>query len=828
MNDRLDPFVPSSLRPTMNHRYCITLSFLFLASSTFAAELFEITPETRPEIGGKEVDWIDGDVVLRNDKIVAVIAAPVAGRDANMTVRGVGGGLIDVTRRDDMSDQLSAFYPTARQFDFIDPTRVTSAIVDGLAYWECESIPNGDGVTATVRYELSDDDHSVGCRIRLRGDQADIDKVRPADGVRADRTFKFDVVQANGQPMAVFSDSFFAQAYGIVSSDQTIDSMTWDRERMRSVTYTGLDPSTLGWAIDFYPGGSTVDLMGLVSDASPQSFIVSKTVGGHPRPSLTILSTDAGKGLDDTINEPITLFGGSSAFQTIHLAAGTYRVRVDAVGHESAESDITITQAAGTHELTLGAATVLKASVRDDAGKSLPAKLTLYGTEGTPSPDFGPDSTDGSVKNCVYTVNGQAVQAIPPGSYDCIISYGPEYDAETRPISIASGQTIELDVTLRRVVDTAGWISCELHSHSSPSGDNTSSQLGRVENLVCEHIEFGPCTEHQRIESYDDQLEALDATDLMATCSGMELTGGPLPINHQNVFPLKWRPFEQAGGGPRTDRDPIAQIQRIAMWDNAADKVVQINHPDLNQMARDKDKDGKEDGGFASMFQFADVIEVHPPQAIFENPDELSDDDLRDNRMLQWLRLISEGTRIPGVVNTDAHYNHHGSGWLRNWVVSSTDDASEISIDEMTKNLEAGRVIMSTGPFMTVQLHSQDLKQPAEIGDDVELRSNQAELAVKIQCANWLDVNRVEVFVNGHTVPELSRRRATHPDAFANGVIKFDQTLPLTIDEDTFIVVAAIGEDMKLGRVMGEQFGQEPPIVVSNPIYVRSNPTRQR
>ena len=57
-----------------------------------------------------------------------------------------------------------------------------------------------------------------------------------------------------------------------------------------------------------------------------------------------------------------------------------------------------------------------------------------------------------------------------------------------------------------------------------PQGDNTSDQLGRVENLVCEQIDFAPCTEHQRIESYDDQLEKLGAQEFMATCTGMELT----------------------------------------------------------------------------------------------------------------------------------------------------------------------------------------------------------------------------------------------------------------------------------------------------------------
>ena len=36
--------------------------------------------------GGKEVDAIYGDIVIRNDKLVAVIANPVDGRNANLTM----------------------------------------------------------------------------------------------------------------------------------------------------------------------------------------------------------------------------------------------------------------------------------------------------------------------------------------------------------------------------------------------------------------------------------------------------------------------------------------------------------------------------------------------------------------------------------------------------------------------------------------------------------------------------------------------------------------------------------------------------------------------
>ena len=69
---------------------------------------------------GQEVDAIYGDTTLQNQHLRAVIAQPVATRNANMTVRNIGGCLIDLTRRNFESDQLSAFYPGRRVFAFSD------------------------------------------------------------------------------------------------------------------------------------------------------------------------------------------------------------------------------------------------------------------------------------------------------------------------------------------------------------------------------------------------------------------------------------------------------------------------------------------------------------------------------------------------------------------------------------------------------------------------------------------------------------------------------------------------------------------------------------
>ncbi len=102
---------------------------------------------------------------------------------------------------------------------------------------------------------------------------------------------------------------------------------------------------------------------------------------------------------------------------------------------------------------------------------------------------------------------------------------------------------------------------------------------------------------------------------------------------------------------------------------------MQQNHPDIGHLFYDRDGDGKPDAGYSKVFPHLDCIEIHPPQTIFEGP--LLGGAGRatnNNDMFNWLQLINQGHRIAGVVNTDAHYNFHGSGFLRIYVQSPHDD----------------------------------------------------------------------------------------------------------------------------------------------------------
>ncbi|MDA1014456.1 MAG: CehA/McbA family metallohydrolase, partial [Planctomycetota bacterium] len=464
----------------------------------------------------------------------------------------------------------------------------------------------------------------------------------------------------------------------------------------------------------------------------------------------------------------------------------------------------------------------VNAQIKGENGRPIPCKVEFLAKAGTPQPDFGPETAEFAVKSLRYTVDGRFSQRLPVGSYDVVISRGPEYDAVSLELTVLAGQSVPLQATLERVVDTAGWISSDFHSHSSPSGDNTGSQFGRVLNLVCEHVEFAPCTEHNRVSSYEPHIKRLGIEPFISTVSGMELTGSPLPLNHQNVFPMVQKFGRQDGGGPVTDGSPETQIERAALWDNRSEKLVQQNHPDPGWLFYDKDGDGNPDGGYQRAFPFMDVMEIHPIEAVMKlGPDYMYPIKRPfHNRVFNWLQLLNQGFRIFGVVNTDAHYNFHGSSSVRNWIQSPTDDPAQIKPMDVVHAAEQGRLVMSNGPYLEASLVETGQQRRVVSGEDIVARSGDVTLSVRAQAANWVEVDRVFVLVNGRVHKSHDYNRTDHPDRFRAGTVRFEAKLQLKLKSDSHVIVVC-GSNKPLGpKVVGPFWGTYQAAAITNPIFV--------
>ena len=776
---------------------------------------------------GKEVDAILGDYAVRSDQLVAIIAHPAERRNANMTVKNVSGCLIDLTQTDVSNDQLSAYYPGASEFAY---TRV-EYLGDGDA---STRIPNGRvaanriGVrcfsevdsgepTVTTTYWFEDGFQAIRVVTEIENRTDEPVTVRQRDSMRTDRSFEVGIVPERNLLWA--HDQWWRQAYGIVSTTNDMFAYPPQIKQKRPLVRFGDEEITLApkgktrFERFVVVGANLIDVKG-----------IAQMLNGGVTHSVAAVTHDSTGPVDRTlltVKANGKVYGTARSHMdkstTLRLPPGNYQVTAQAVGRPTVTREIE-TSLQNEVFFPLELPGFLTGRIRDADGRQIACKVEVRGVDGTSDPDFGPDSEVYGVKNLIYTPNGDFRRELAPGRYDLLISHGNEYDAVNRSVTVVRGEAASLDATLERSVDSAGWVSADFHSHSTPSGDNTSSQLGRVLNLLAEHIEFAPCTEHNRVSSYEPHLRTLDAVGRMATCTGMELTGSLLPVNHQNVFPLHHHPHTQDGGGPWVDSDPVKQIKRIADWDDGSEKLLQENHPNLMQIYGDRDTDGIPDGGFREMLGFMDVVEVHPPQDIFSRPKPGKPKDNLNDKIFHWMQLLNQGYRIPGVVNTDAHYTFHGSGWLRNYIKSSTDDPNAISTMEMVHASEHGHIVMTNGPFLEVSMESSQGK--AIPGDDLQVNDGNARLHVRVQCPNWHSINRVQVFRNGVPDPEHNYSFASHRSMFKDGTVKFDETFDVELDTDAHFIVAVIGEGLELGPVFGPERGKAPPTAVANPIFV--------
>lgn len=824
-------------------RYCRVILLIGVAAFTsnlLATDLQQLTEDNYASLvpAGKETDAIYGDWILRNDQVVVVIAQPIVGRNANMTVRGVAGMVIDMTRRNHANDQLGCFYPAGGRYIFdsraslkvvADEKSVDLANATAIKAKSIQVSLVGRPLTenqteALLTYTLRDGQPWLEYDVVVTNKANAPQKLVAQDSLRCDGTiFRF----GNDDDTRLFfaEDEYFGQCYGFLPNEGVFERGTDKRTLLlKSLAAANTEIASgdkLTWGGKIYCSQGLPGVRGWASGiTSKQSTLPLQIKLQSPQGSIE--------------HAQVELFAGNKSLGTIHsdstgfvrtdLLPAKYVAKIKSHGREDREQEFQLTDKPLTETLSLPTASRVQASIVDGDGKPIPAKVQFIPAEGTPMPNFGPDSAISAIKNVVYCANGKFEQAIAPGKYQAIISHGPEFDADTQEIEVRPGSLLQLKSSLKRSVVTHGWISSDFHSHSSPSGDNVSHQTGRVLNLLAEHIEFAPCTEHNRIDTYEDDLALLKATGAMATCTGMELTGSPLPINHQNAFPLHRHEHHQDGGGPVTDADPVKQIERLALWDSGSSKVVQTNHPNIPQILGDRDLDGKADEGFRGMLGWMDVIEVHPPEGIFNfTKAGAAPKDNQLNPIFNWLQLLNLGYRIPGVVNTDAHYNFHGSGWLRNYMECSTDNPADIQIDEMIHAAEHGHMVMTSGPFLETQVRIQrnGKAEYYTCGEDVNLKGQTAKLWICVQCPNWFDVNRVQVFANGRPLPEMNFTRKTHADRFSDKNVRFETEIDLPkFDVDTHLIVATIGEGLTLGAVMGPDQGKLPPAAVTNPIFL--------
>lgn len=787
----------------------------FSGAAARAAEAFEVGPNQTDQLPrGKEADGIIGDFVLRNDKVEAVISGNLPLRRANMSTfygaTGITPGcLYDLTLRGAHNDQITIFAPGG-QMGAVSYVRIANTGVDGDAAIETVlTAPNNNGLFKRHEYRLRDGWQGVLITTTLRNESD-----KPLRISTDDRWTTFARVGAlAGIQWADAIDPADKAGYAYGSVEGSSATARASRELQPGETFS--------YARFLAVGVSPAQALGLVAEWRGKTGLISGRVRDHSGAAVTTAEILIRTGATNAIAcVGHTDAQGRFAFR---LPEGEYHVEFADLGRAavkralSAQDDRT-----AELEIVMDRVASVQFDIRDEQSRSIPCKVQFHGIDGTPSPNLGPQNRAHGCVDQYHSETGRFRVALPPGKYNIIVTRGIEYSHLEQRVELRPEQTLPFQGTLRRLVDTAGWISADYHNHSTPSGDNTCGTDDRIINLAAEHIEFAPTTEHNRLYDWRPHIQKLGLTEFIQTVPGMELTGsGP----HFNSFPFKPEPFKQDNGAPVWNRDPRITAITLRDWQGAeADRWIQINHPDMVENFIDRDADGRVDGGFSGVAQLIDGIETqnYASSEILEGrPFRVGLDNTRREtvfyiREFIWLQMLNRGHKYAAMAVNDAHSVYgNGVGSWRMYMPSKSDHPPEIDWRENSRHAKAGRSILTSGPFLQVRTDDGGLPGSLVRGP------GGVKLHVKVQCTDWIDIDRVQVLVNGRPRQDLNFTRRSHPDRFGTGVVKFDRALDVPLTEDAHLIVVAMGENFTLAKGFGTSSqARIKPCAYHNPIFV--------
>lgn len=788
--------------------------------TAFSAEVFEIGDHNFEELPrGKEADGIVGDFVLRNDKIEAVISGNLPLRRPNMSAfYGDGnhtpGCLYDLTLRDADNDQITIFTPSAQR-GAVNFVKIIGDLPREIAGIETfVSAAKAGGVSRSHRYILRDGWQGVLVVSSFENESEEERQVPLGDG--------WTQMREKGSVKGIqWSDA-------INPAHRCGYAYAWVEEEGAALPKSNTATLRPGEAIRvarfLAVGTSPAEAVGIVAARrNPEDTgaveVEMTDASGEPITAGRILV-----GLGDA--KAVPAYPNEKGVVAFSWPAGEQKLALEDIGRDSIEKTLAV--AAGETaklEVPMSKLSRVVFAITAEDGSDIPCKVQFHPRKGTAKVNLGPtDRAHGCVDQW-HSETGAFTAPLPAGDYRIVVTRGPEYDALTQDISLAPGGEVKVAGKLVRSVDTAGWISADFHNHSTPSGDNTCGTGDRLINLAAEHIEFAPTTEHNRLYDWEPFIYDLGLEKFLATVPGMELTGRGA---HFNSFPFEPDPRKQDGGAPVWQKDPRLNAIVLRGWQGEErDRWVHVNHPDMAENFVDANRDGRPDGGYAFFGGLLDGLESQnyrgssilagAPYSIGKARTGLGKQ-VNYHREFIWLQLLNQGLTVWGIGVADAHHVYgNGVGSWRTYLPSPTDAPAEIDWRDASRTAKAGRMILSSGPFLEV-----------ETGNGVtagghDRVSGELLLRVRVQCANWYDIDRVQVLVNGSQDPDYNFTREANPDLFGKDgePVKFDQEIAMDLSEDAHLIVVAIGENSDLQRGFGTSSQASiQPCAYNNPIYV--------
>jgi hypothetical protein len=453
----------------------------------------------------------------------------------------------------------------------------------------------------------------------------------------------------------------------------------------------------------------------------------------------------------------------------------------------------------------------VKIRIKDGRGEPVPGKVTFLGLAPTRSPYFRPENPvetgrgwEGFKNSCFPAEDGLEVE-LPVGTYLAYAARGPEYSLDQKVVEIVKEKNRDLVFVIDRVVETPGLIALDPHLHTTRS-DGSPSIAERIRSVVAEGIEVAVATDHNTVSDYGPALKKLHLEGRLTVIPGCEVTTQELI--HYNTYPMQIRPGEEGNGAIDASADAPGPLFAASRQKDPG-VLLQVNHPRAGYLGYFNNLDLEQESAATSLpaldMSF-DLLEVmNGPYFYSSNQSAIED----------WFHLLNRGYYFPIVGSSDSHGIDRGEpGYSRTYVQYSGGDAAALDRKSLLESLKKGRSFTSNGPLLSFQVEGR-----AAQGDTVPARDGRVDIQIEAWSAPWVAVDELRIVMNG-------QRRVIFPvPPSADPVKKFKQSISLTLNEDTYICVEALGGKtlfpvLQRPSRTGALEDGTVPYALTNPVFV--------
>lgn len=387
--------------------------------------------------------------------------------------------------------------------------------------------------------------------------------------------------------------------------------------------------------------------------------------------------------------------------------------------------------------------------VRGTDGEPLPCRLTITDRNGELVPlEVEKSVSVAHLPGVIYTGTGEARFTLPGGRYTLYANRGLEYGLVTRTLDTTRPAT--LDLTLKREVDTSGYLSCDTHIHTlTYSGHGDATVAERMATIAGEGIELAIATDHNHHTDYAPFARETKTDPYFTSVIGNEVT---TKVGHFNAFPI--RPGSPVPRFDLTDWQPLLAGIRAT----PGVRVVVLNHPSNNHSGfipthskRFHAASGESRDGRNWDFDGMEVVTSAALQSDWMKP------------YWDWFALLNRGRKIAGIGASDTHeVDRFILGQARTYIAGKADRPDRIDIQAACDSILAGKVLVSMGLLTEAWVDGR-----FGVGELATGVGAQMKVRVRVQGPSWIGADRVELFANGQKVasqPVVSPKRAVKAD----------------------------------------------------------------